>query len=69
MNVRMGSKIGPEVHHLASQGLLIDDNGDHEECNVLSHPYTNSGLFFLLTIKYRILCLKSLSEVPEYAEM
>ena len=31
------------------------------------HP--NNGLFFLLTIKYRILRLKKIKEVPEYAEM
>ena len=34
-----------------------------------SHPLTNNGLFFLLTIKYQILMIKMSPEVPEYAEM
>ena len=44
-------------------------NGDHEGQIFLSHPHTNNGFFFLLTIKYRILCLKMLLEVPEYAHL
>ena len=45
-------------------------NGDRKGRIFLSHPHTNNGFFFLLTIKYRILCLKKrLPEVPEYAEM
>ena len=37
----------------------------------LLHPHTNNGFFncFLLTIKYRILCLKMLPGLLEYAEM
>ena len=33
-------------------------NGDPEGRIFLSHPHTNNGLFFLLTIKYRILYFK-----------
>ena len=31
-------------------------NGDCERRIYLSHPHTNNGLLFMLTIKYRILC-------------
>ena len=44
-------------------------NGDPEGRIFLSHPHTNNGFFFLLAIKYLILCLKVLPEVPECAEM
>ena len=45
-------------------------NGDPKGLIFVSHPHTNNGLFFLHTIKYRILCLtKRLPEVPEYDEM
>ena len=33
----------------------VMSNGDNEGRILLSHPQTNSGLFFLLTIKYLIL--------------
>ena len=49
-------KIRPEDRRLASRGLL-------------SYSHTNNGLNFLLTIRYHILFLKRLQEVPEYAEM
>ena len=49
-------------------------NGDSEEQIFLSHPHTNNGFYFLLTIKYCIFCFyalyfmlyKMLPEVPEY---
>ena len=45
-------------------------NGDCEGQIFLSHPHKNNGFFFLLTIKYLILCQKKrLQEVPEYAGM
>ena len=33
-------------------------NGDHEGQIFLSHPHTNNGFFFLLTIKYHIILEK-----------
>ena len=47
-------KINPEDPHLAWQGWQSDENGDPEGLIFLSHPHTNNGLFFLLTIKYSI---------------
>ena len=44
-------------------------NDYHEGWIFLSHPHTNSGFFFLHTIRYSILILKTLPEVPEYADM
>ena len=45
-------------------------NGDPEGLILQSHPYTNYGFFFLLTIKYlNFMFKKGLLEVPEYAEM
>ena len=44
-------------------------NDDHEGQIVPSHPHTVKRFFFLFTIKYRIVCLKRLPEVPEYAEV
>ena len=40
-------------HHEACRVMT---NGDPEGRIFLSHPHTNNGLFFLLTIKYCILC-------------
>ena len=42
-------------HHEACRVMT---NGDHEGRIFLSHPHTNNGFFFLLAIKYHILCLK-----------
>ena len=42
-------------HHEACQVMT---NGDPEGKIFLSYLHTNKGLFFLLTIKYHILCLK-----------
>ena len=42
-------------------------NGDPEGRIFLSNPHTNDESFFLITIKYRIVCLKRLPEVPEIA--
>ena len=53
-------------HHEACRVMT---NGIPEGQIFLSHPHTNDGFFFLLTIKYRILCLKRVLEDPEYAEM
>ena len=50
-----------------SRGMMANSNG--ESLLFLSHPHTNNGLFFLLAIKYHILCLKRLPAVSEYAEM
>ena len=47
-------------------------NGDYEGRIFLSYSRTNNGffsLFFWITVKYCILCLKRLPEVPEYTEM
>ena len=44
-------------------------NGDREGQTFLPHPHTKNGLFFFLTIKSRIECLKRRPKVPEYAEM
>ena len=49
-------------HHKACRVMT---NGDHDGQIFQYHPLTNSGFFFLLTIKYRSLCLKRLPEVPE----
>ena len=40
-------------------------NGDREGRIFLFLPYTNSGLFFLLTTKYRILYGKTWQRLPE----
>ena len=53
-------------HHKACRVMT---NGDHEEQIFLSNPHMNNEFFFLLTIKYHILCLKRLPESPEHAEM
>ena len=54
-------------HHEACRVMT---NGDPEGWIFLSHPYTNNGFFFLLTINYRIFMFrKRLPEVSEYAEM
>ena len=53
-------------HHEACRVMI---NGDREGRIFLSHPHMNNGFFFLLTIKYHILCLKRLPESPEYAAM
>ena len=50
-------------HHEACRVMT---NGDREGRIFLSHPQTNNILFYLLTIKYRILRLR---EVPDYVEM
>ena len=42
-------------HHEACQVMT---NNDHEGRSFLSHPLSNNGLFFLLTIKYHIFMLK-----------
>ena len=44
-------------------------NGDPEGRIFISNPHMNNGLLFLVTIKFRILCLKRLIEVPEYAKL
>ena len=43
-------------HHEACRVMT---NGDCEGWIFLSHPNTNNGFFFLLTIKYCILILKT----------
>ena len=54
-------------HHRACRVMT---NGDPEGQILISKPQTNNGLFFLLTIKYSILCFeKKLPVVTEYAEM
>ena len=45
-------KIRPEDHRLASRGLPMITNGDHEGRIFLSHPHTNNGLFFLLNTTF-----------------
>ena len=40
-------------HHEACRVMT---NGDREGQIFLSHPHMNNGFFFLLTIKYCILC-------------
>ena len=56
-----------DSHHEACQ---VMPNGGPKGRIFLSHPHTNNGFIFLLTIKYHILCLKKrLPEVPEYAGM
>ena len=42
-------------HHEACRVMT---NGDPEGQIFISHPHMINGFFFLLTIKYRILCLK-----------
>ena len=44
-------------------------NCDHVGWVFLSHSQMINGLFFLLTIKCRILCGKRPPEVPIYAEI
>ena len=44
----------PEDHRLTSRGLP----------NVLSHIHKINGFYFLLTIKYRILCFQKAPEAP-----
>ena len=61
MSVWVGSKNRPEDHRL--------DHADHKGRIFRSHPHTNEGFVFLLTIKYHILRLKLLPEVLECAEM
>ena len=54
----MIEKSAPRItlrHHKACQMMT---NGDPEERIFLTYPHTNNGFFFLLTIKYCILCLK-----------
>ena len=46
-------------HHKACRVMT---NGDHEGQIFLSNPHMNNGFFFLLTIKYCILCLKKGSQ-------
>ena len=41
-------------HHEACRVMT---NGEHEGLIFLSHSHMNNGFFFLLTIKFRILCL------------
>ena len=53
-------------HHEACQVMT---NDDPEGQIFLCDPHTNYGFTFLLNIKYHILCLNSLPEVPEYADM
>ena len=55
-------------HHEACRVMT---NGDAVGRIFLPHPHPNNGIFFLLTIKYRILCFKigSQTESPEYIEM
>ena len=45
-----------------SWGLPSDDKRWSQWTDFLSHPHTNYGFFFLLTTKYRILCLKSMKK-------
>ena len=54
-------------HHEACRVMTnLDQEGQIFQSNLLR----NNGFFFLLTIKYHILCFKKgLPEVPEYAEM
>ena len=61
-------KSDPEDHCLASQGILSDDI-DFERPIFLSHPHTNNGFFFLLTIKFCIFHQKRIPKVPDYSEM
>ena len=37
-------------------------NGDYKGHIFISHPHMNNGFFFLLTIKYLILCLSGVQE-------
>ena len=40
----------PYDHRLSSFSLQSDENGDHE--GQISHPHTNNGFFFLLTMDF-----------------
>ena len=54
--------------HYEACRLMIND--DHGGGSFLSHPLTNNGFFFLLTIKYDILCVKrGFQKVLKDAEM
>ena len=50
-------------HHEACRVMT---NGDPEGRIFLSYPHTNNEFFFLLTIKYHILCLKKGSQTEKY---
>ena len=58
----------PDWHHEACRVMT---NCDLEGRIFLSHPYTNDGLFFLLTTNYLIYIGKHEKGLknPEYAEM
>ena len=66
-------------HHKACQVMIdVEPEGRILLCDskrssgriCIYHPHTNNELFFLLAIKYLILCLnKRLLVGPEYAEM
>ena len=54
-------------HHRACRVMT---NGDPQGQILISQPQTNNGLFFLLAIKYSILCFeKKLPVVTEYDEI
>ena len=58
----------PRITFWYLEACRVMTNGDHEGHIFLSHPHTNNGLVFLLTIKYHIFILKRLPEVSEYAK-
>ena len=45
---------------------LVMTNGDSEGQIFLSHTQRNNGFFFMLTIKYRILCLNKANSTNLY---
>ena len=62
MNVRVDRKNHTEDHRLACRVMI---NCDPEGQIYLSHPYTNVGFFFLVTIKYGISILKRLINIKK----
>ena len=48
-------KICLKDHRLASRGLPSDGKQDREGQIVLSHPHTNTGLFFLVKLNTEFL--------------
>ena len=45
----------PRITDWHHEACRVMTNGDHEGQIFLSHPHSNNGFFFLLTIKYCIL--------------
>ena len=48
----------PRITVWCHEVCRVMTNGDPEGQILQSHPHMNNGLFFLLTIKYCILCFK-----------